>query len=126
MARAELETLTATGVHVVVDDYGVGWSNLTRLLQLPVDGLKIDREIASAVVDDPRAAVMVATTMALADQLKLEVTAEGIETEQVREHLAAAGCDWGQGWLYSPAVPPDQLIPLLDRLQSATNTRRSA
>jgi EAL domain-containing protein (putative c-di-GMP-specific phosphodiesterase class I) len=116
LARNELEALTAIGVHVVMDDYGVGWSNLTRLLQLPIDGLKIDREIAAAVVNDPRAAAMVATTVAMANELGIEVTAEGIETEQVRDHLARAGCDWGQGWLYSPAVPADQLIPLLNRM----------
>ncbi len=116
VARNELEALAAIGVHVVMDDYGVGWSNLTRLLQLPVDGLKIDREIAAAVVDDPRAAAMVTYTVAMANELGIEVTAEGIETEQVRAHLARAGCAWGQGWLYSPAVPADQLIPLLNRM----------
>jgi len=116
VARKELEALAAVGVRVVIDDYGVGWSNLTRLLQLPVDGLKIDREIAAAVVENPRAAAMVISTVALAAELGLEVTAEGIENEQVRDRLAQAGCDWGQGWLYSPAVPPDQLISLLNRM----------
>jgi len=116
VARNELEALAAVGVHVVIDDYGVGWSNLTRLLELPVDGLKIDREIAAAVVDDRRAAAMVTSTVAMAHELGLKVTAEGIETEQVRDRLARAGCDWGQGWLYSPAVPADQLISLLNRM----------
>ena len=96
VARNELEALVAIGVHVVIDDYGVGWSNLTRLLQLPVHGLKIDREIAAAVVADRRAAAMVASTVMLANELGLEV-AEGIENEQVRDHLAQAGCDWGVG-----------------------------
>lgn len=126
LARSELTALAAIGVRVVIDDYGVGWSNLTRLLHLPVDGLKIDREIAAAVLDDPRAAVMVTATIALAHDLGLEVTAAGIENDRVRDHLAAAGCHWGQGWLYSPAVPADQLIPLLDRLQTPHHTQRSA
>ncbi|HET9691702.1 MAG TPA: EAL domain-containing protein [Acidimicrobiales bacterium] len=118
LARRELEALTAIGVHIVIDDFGVGWSNLTRVLQLPADGIKIDREIAGAVVTDRRAAAMVTATVALAHELRLEVTAEGIEDEQVRRRLAAAGCDWGQGWLYSPAVPANQLEPLLDRMRT--------
>ena len=126
LARRELEALTAMGVHVVIDDFGVGWSNLTRLLQLPADGLKIDREIAAAVVEDPRAAAMVTSTVALAKSMGLEVTAEGIENQQVADDLAHAGCDFGQGWLYSPAVPADQLFPLLTRLGASPATLRSA
>ncbi len=114
------------GVHVVIDDYGVGWSNLTRVLQLPVDALKIDREIAASVLDDRRAAAMVTSTVALARQLGLEVAAEGIETDDVRDHLAQAGCDWGQGWLFSPAVVGEQLVPLLDRLGASAAERQTA
>ncbi|MCW2777248.1 MAG: hypothetical protein JWN17_973, partial [Frankiales bacterium] len=87
VARDELDAVVAMGVHVVVDDYGVGWSNLTRILELPVDGLKIDRGIAACVLDDPRAAAMVASTVELASRLGLEVTAEGIEDHRVRDHL---------------------------------------
>lgn len=126
VARRELEALTAIGVHVVLDDYGVGWSNLTRILRLPVDGIKIDREIAAAVTDDPRAAAMVAATVTMAHELGLQVTAEGIETAQVRDRLAQAGCDWGQGWLYSPAVSADQLAPLLNRMGTPRHTRPRA
>ena len=118
VARAELDAIVAMGVHVVVDDFGVGWSNLSRVLQLPVDALKIDRSIAARVADDPRAAAMVASTMELARQLGLEVVAEGIETPLVRDRLAAAGVRWAQGWLYSPAVPAGLLVGVLDRLSA--------
>jgi sensor c-di-GMP phosphodiesterase-like protein len=107
------------GVHVVVDDFGVGWSNLSRVLQLPVDALKIDRSIAACVDHDARAAAMVASTMELAGQLDLDVVAEGIETPVVRDRLAAAGVRWGQGWLYSPAVPAGRLAAVLDRLSAS-------
>lgn len=118
VARAELEALTAMGVHVVIDDFGVGWSNLSRILELPVDGLKIDRSIAAPVLRDPRAAAMVRSTVMLAGGLGLDVTAEGIETGAVRDHLKDAGVQWAQGWLYSPAVPANNLAPLLRRLSS--------
>ena len=116
LAQQELRTLTALGVHVVVDDFGVGWSNLSRILDLPVDGLKIDRSLAAAVLTDARAAVMVATTTTMARALGLSVTAEGVETSELRDHLADAGCDVAQGWLYSAAVPAAGLAEVLRRL----------
>jgi EAL domain-containing protein (putative c-di-GMP-specific phosphodiesterase class I) len=109
LAGAELDAVVAMGVHVAIDDFGVGWSNLSRVLQLPVDSLKIDRSIGAGVVDDPRAAAMVRFTVQLAGELGLDVTAEGIETPVVRDRLAAAGVRWAQGWLYGPAVPAGRL-----------------
>ncbi len=127
LARRELATLAALGVHIVVDDFGVGWSNLSRILELPVDGLKIDRSIAAAVLTDDRAAVMVVATTAMAHGLGLTVTAEGVETPDVRDHLAAAGCDLAQGWLYSAAVPGAGIGPVLRQLDAAaTDQRRTA
>lgn len=118
LARRELATVSAFGVHVVVDDFGVGWSNLSRVLDLPVDGLKIDRGIAAAVLKNPRAAVVVAATVGMAHALGLTVTAEGVETIEVRDHLRDAGCDLAQGWLYSPALPGADLPDLLRRLST--------
>jgi EAL domain-containing protein (putative c-di-GMP-specific phosphodiesterase class I) len=118
VARAELDMLVAMGVHVVIDDFGVGWSNLTRILQLPVDGIKIDRGIAAHALEDPRAAAMVASTVELARTLFLNVTAEGIENTLVRDHLQAAGVTWAQGWLYSPAVPGPNLADTLSSLRA--------
>ena len=119
LARDELDVLVAMGVHVVIDDFGVGWSNLTRVLQLPVEGLKIDRGIAAHVLDDPRTAAMVASTVELARTLGLDVTAEGIEDADVRDHLAAIGVRWAQGWLYSSAVPGSALAGRLAELGTA-------
>ncbi|MGJ7439711.1 EAL domain-containing protein [Aquipuribacter sp. MA13-6] len=121
LARRELAMVSALGVHVVVDDFGVGWSNLSRVLDLPVDGLKIDRGIAAQVLLDPRAAVVVAATTGMARSLGLAVTAEGVESVEVRDHLAAAGCDLAQGWLYSPAVPAVEVPDVLRRLGRAAD-----
>ena len=121
LARRELTTLSALGVDVVIDDFGVGWSNLSRILGLPVDGLKIDRGLAAAVLTDPRAATMVAATTDMARGLGLTVTAEGVETVEVRDHLLGAGCDFAQGWLYSRAVPAAEVRDLLRRLGGAAD-----
>lgn len=118
LALRELGEVVAAGVHVVIDDFGVGWSNLSRILQLPVHALKVDRSIAGAVLTSPAAAAMVDSTVQLAGRLGLHVVAEGVETEQVRRRLTEAGCEWGQGWLFSAAVPGDALPSALSALHA--------
>ena len=126
LARRELTALREVGVHIVIDDFGVGWSNLSRIRKLPVDGLKIDSALASAVLTDPTASAMVASTTALAKSLGLGVTAEGIETPEVRARLAALGCDYGQGWLYSPAVDGRSITAVLRDLEATSRVDSSA
>ncbi len=116
LARAELDQLVMAGVRVVIDDYGLGWSNLSRVLELPVSTLKLDRSIAGAVDGDPRAVLMVRSTVALATSLGLDVVAEGVETSTQRQLLADAGCAWAQGWLFSAAVPGRAVPQVLTRL----------
>ncbi len=116
LARAELDQLVLAGVRVVIDDYGLGWSNLSRVLELPVSTLKLDRSIAGSVDRDPRAALMVRSTVALATSLGLDVVAEGVETSAQRQLLADAGCSWAQGWLFAAAVPGRALPQVLSRL----------
>ncbi len=118
LARAELDQLVLAGVRVVIDDYGLGWSNLSRVLELPVCSLKLDRSIAGAADSDPRAAAMVRSTVRLASSLGLEVVAEGVETARGRQVLADAGCVWAQGWLFSAAVPGRALPAVLGRLDA--------
>lgn len=122
LARRELNILREVGVHVAIDDFGVGWSNLTRITQLPVDQLKIDKALAGAVLSDPRASTMVASTVALAASLGLQVTAEGVETPQLRHRLAVLGCDQAQGWLYSPAVQANTIANVVRDLQTKSTT----
>ena len=103
-------------MRIVIDDYGVGWSNLSRVLQLPVATLKLDRSIAASVLSDRRAAAMVLSTVRLAAELGVDVVAEGVETAEVRAWLADAGCTWAQGWHFSAAVPGRLLPEVLVRL----------
>jgi EAL domain-containing protein (putative c-di-GMP-specific phosphodiesterase class I) len=113
LALTELTELSDAGVRLVLDDFGVGWSNMSRLLELPVAALKLDRSLVSRMVMDARAAFIVSATVAAALELDLVVIAEGIEDEKVRRSIAATGCRWAQGWLFSPAVPAQTLPRLL-------------
>jgi EAL domain-containing protein (putative c-di-GMP-specific phosphodiesterase class I)/putative methionine-R-sulfoxide reductase with GAF domain len=114
LALNELTALADAGVRVVLDDFGVGWSNMSRLIQLPVAALKLDRSLVTGVTSIERAAFVVRATVAAALELNLDVIAEGIEDERVRRRIAATGCRWAQGWLFSPAVP-EQTLPRLLR-----------
>ncbi len=97
-ARAALDDLRAMGVMIAIDDFGTGYSSLTQLQQLPVDEIKIDRSFVTRMETDRQDAVLVHSIIDLGRNLGLRVTAEGVETENVRQVLAQLGCDYAQGF----------------------------
>ena len=112
-ALAMLTALRAVGVRLEIDDFGAGYSSLGRLRLFPLDGLKIDRSFVAGLGDDPSAESLIATIVALAAALGLEVTAEGIECELQAEILRDVGCDLGQGYHFARPAPVDELVKLL-------------
>jgi diguanylate cyclase (GGDEF)-like protein len=111
--RQTLRTLRGEGVRVAIDDFGMAHSSLTRLSEFPVDSLKIDRSFISRLSDQPQSQVVVSTIIALARAYGLRTVAEGVETIQQLEILDALGCEQSQGYLHSPAVPSEELEPLV-------------
>jgi diguanylate cyclase (GGDEF)-like protein len=97
-ARAALEELRAMGVMIAIDDFGTGYSSLSQLQQLPVDEIKIDRSFVTRMETDRQDAVLVHSIIDLGRNLGLRVTAEGVETENVKDVLAELGCDYAQGF----------------------------
>ncbi len=104
-----LHTLRALGVRVSIDDFGTGYSSLAHLKRLPLDTLKIDRSFVADIPRHQGGAEIAAAIIALGHQLHLEVLAEGVETEEQLAFLRERGCDQFQGFLVSPAVPPEEL-----------------
>jgi EAL domain-containing protein (putative c-di-GMP-specific phosphodiesterase class I) len=109
-----LERLRSMGVQIAVDDFGTGYSSLAYLKRLPVDAVKIDCSFIRDLERDPNDAAIVSTILAMAHDLGLKVTAEGVETEGQLEWLRARGCDEFQGFYFSPAVPLEELRALLE------------
>jgi len=104
-ARSILTRLRDGGVQISIDDYGTGYSSLSYLRELPIDELKLDQSFVFPMADDPRAAALVASTIALAHSLGLRMVAEGVETEVAYAELKRLGCDQAQGFLVSRPVP---------------------
>jgi diguanylate cyclase (GGDEF)-like protein len=112
-AVRKLERLRAAGVRIAVDDFGTGYSSLSRLSELPIDTLKIDRCFINRLPDDRSGRTLVSTIISLARAFDMTVVAEGVETEQQIGELWNMGCDEAQGYLFSPALPFDEIARLL-------------
>jgi diguanylate cyclase (GGDEF)-like protein/PAS domain S-box-containing protein len=107
-----------SGVGLHLDDFGTGYSSLTALHRFPVDALKIDRSFVATISegDDGNDGndVIVRSTVALAHSLGLPVIAEGIECPDQLRHLRSLGCEFGQGYLFSPALSAEDTRTLLE------------
>ena len=113
-ARSVLTSLQALGVGLKLDDFGTGYSSLSYLRTLHFDSLKIDPSFVQRVGTDPETRAIVETIVNLAHTLHMNVVAEGIETEDQLAGLIDAGCDAGQGFLFSRPLPAEAAEKLLE------------
>jgi EAL domain-containing protein (putative c-di-GMP-specific phosphodiesterase class I) len=102
-------------VQIALDDFGTGYASLSHLKQFPVDVLKIDRSFVSDLAVDPDAAAIIGAVITLGQSLSIEVVAEGIETPDQAQRLTSKGCHYGQGHLYSHAIPAEQVPEVVAR-----------
>jgi len=110
---AKLRELKELGIRLAIDDFGTGYSSLGYLKRFPVDTLKIDRSFVKGLSHESGDSAIVRAVITVAKSLNMDVTAEGIETDQQRLELKALGCDQGQGFLFARPAPPEHLKPLL-------------
>ena len=103
-----LHRLRSLGAQILLDDFGSGYTALSHLDQMPLNGIKIERAFVSGAAQDPRRAAMLEALVGLARAYALDVVAEGIETQSEHAFVQSLGIERGQGWLYAPAVPPDR------------------
>jgi diguanylate cyclase (GGDEF)-like protein/PAS domain S-box-containing protein len=110
---AKMHALKALGIKLSLDDFGTGYSSLSYLKQLPLDQLKVDQSFVRDIATDTNDAVMVQTIIGLARNFRLDVIAEGVETEAQLEFLKQNGCMAYQGYLFSKPVPIEEFEKLL-------------
>jgi diguanylate cyclase (GGDEF)-like protein/PAS domain S-box-containing protein len=101
------------GIQVSLDDFGTGYSSMAYLQKFHIDYLKIDQSFVRNMATNPADRAIVRSIIVMAHELGLKVIAEGIETHEQRDLLATAKCDFGQGFFFSQAIPPEQMEALI-------------
>src|SRR6185436_19806291 len=125
-AVREIEAAREIGIKVALDDFGTGHSSLTLLRSLPIDRVKIDQTFVRELTRDANDAAIVRSVITLANDLGLEVVAEGVETEEQARALAQLGCQYAQGYLWARALPIEELTTrLLAQPADAPTPRRA-
>lgn len=97
----QFTALRDLGIRILIDDFGTGYSSFSYLMEFPIDAVKIDRSFIWNMEKNPKALAIVKTIIELSHNLKLEVIAEGVETESQAEMLLKLGCEVGQGYYYA-------------------------
>ncbi|WP_134929028.1 EAL domain-containing protein, partial [Pseudomonas protegens] len=110
---ATLQAIKALGVRLAVDDFGTGYSSLSYLRKFPVDVLKIDQSFIHGLSHEPKDAALVSAIIQLGRSLNLSIIAEGVETQEQLAFLEQQGCEEGQGYYFSKALPADSFARLL-------------
>ena len=103
--RYQLTLLRDQGVSIAIDDFGVGYSSLSYLQKMDVDILKIDKSFVDDLETESNSRDLCKVMIMLAEQLNIQVVAEGIENEEQKQYLLEAGCQFGQGYLFSKPMP---------------------
>jgi diguanylate cyclase (GGDEF)-like protein len=118
VAERSLAVIRGFGVNVVLDDFGTGYASFGFLRQFRFEKLKLDRSLVVEAAEDDGSRAMMLSSITVARAMNMEVTAEGVETEEQAEMVRAAGCDQIQGWLYFKAMPASEIA------QHLTGTHR--
>ena len=115
-----IQSLKNLGISVSLDNFGTGYASLAQVNSLPVDRIKIDRSFISTIVKSDQTAAIVGTIANLGHKLNVPITAEGVESEQIRSALAEFGCSEAQGWLFGRAVSGESVRTFLGLKEKST------
>jgi EAL domain-containing protein (putative c-di-GMP-specific phosphodiesterase class I) len=118
-ASSTISRLEACGVRFAVDDFGTGCSSLVSLNRVPLHTLKMDHSFTGLLLADARQSSMLDALILMAHRLELRVIAEGVERREQFEALRGRGCDIAQGYFFSPPLPPDEFLALLENWPSS-------
>lgn len=120
IAERSLNVIRGFGVDISLDDFGTGYASIGFLRQFRFEKLKLDRSLVTQAQSDDGSRAMMLSSISVARAMKMDVTAEGVETEEQADLVRAAGCDQIQGWLYHKAMPASEIGAHLGKVQKGT------
>ena len=114
-----MQKLSESGISFSLDDYGTGYSNIKRVVSLPLKIVKLDKAFVDEM-NNPKMHIVVKNTVKMLKDMKMEIVAEGIETRSMVEQFAALSCDFIQGYYFSKPVPEDKFVEFIrESMQTA-------
>lgn len=113
-AAEVLEKLRQAGIHIALDDFGVGYSSLNYLSNLPVDIIKIDRSLTQQILTNPKQYALLKSIVEMASINALMVVADGVETQEDQKAISACGVQYIQGYYYARPMPEEELSHFLE------------
>ena len=123
IAERSLNVIRGFGVEISLDDFGTGYASIGFLRQFRFEKLKLDRSLVTQAQADEGSRAMMLSSISVARAMKMDVTAEGVETEEQADLVRAAGCDQIQGWLYYKAMPAHEVAEHLGKPASRAASR---
>lgn len=118
-AKTVLKEIKALGAGLALDDFGTGYASFGMLETLPIDTIKVDKSLIARLRESGERPVVMRSIVDLAHDLRMDVIAEGIESENDVRRLRALGCEFGQGFHFGPAMPPDDVHAFISRHRQA-------
>ena len=125
LVLSTITSLKALGIKISLDDFGTGYSSMTQLKAFPFDRIKIDRSFVFSMLHNEESAAIVNSIASLAASLGVPITAEGIESDDMRAYLDDLGCADGQGWLYGRPASKEDLEKLLPQIALSAGDNKS-
>ena len=126
LVEQTLDVIRGFGVNIALDDFGTGYASIGFLRQFRFEKLKLDRSLVVAAGEDDGSRAMMVSSISVARALRMDVTAEGVETEQQASLVRLAGCDQIQGWLYHRAMPATEIAQHLQEQTENSNQTKLA
>jgi EAL domain-containing protein (putative c-di-GMP-specific phosphodiesterase class I) len=126
IAQPVLDDLAAYGVGIHIDDFGTGYSSLSYLAKLPVQTLKIDQAFVAALSESEANNRVIEAIVALGKAMKLDVVAEGVETDQQYAIVRRLGCDLVQGYFIAKPMPADQLLTWIHGYEDTQSIKKKS
>lgn len=116
--KSNLDKLSGAGVSFSLDDYGTGYSNMRRVIQLPLKIVKLDKSFVDEQ-NNPKMWIVLQNTVKMLKDMDMEIVVEGIETQHMAEQFAALNCDFIQGYYYSKPIPEDDFVEFISEYEGS-------